>query len=91
METYKIESPVYMEGVKRNYELNVVKGWKCTNPLDDDCTKIYFYKRGTIQFIIEVDIDTISIKKFDFKTASYLPVTDNDFHKFITITHKIGE
>lgn len=70
-----------LDGVKRMATVKEhVNGYKHTENLG-----IHIFRRGKIGFIIDTNWENVSIKKFNYSTASYEYVGYEHFHKFINI------
>lgn len=70
-----------LDGVKRTAIVKRnVNGYKHTENLG-----IHIFKRGKIGFIIDTNSDNVSIRKFNYNTATYEDLYYEHFHKFIDI------
>lgn len=70
-----------LDGVKRTAIVKRnVNGYNHTENLG-----IHIFKRGKIGFIIDTNSDNVSIRKFNYNTATYEDLYYEHFHKFIDI------
>jgi len=70
-----------MDGRRRKLVVNDrVNGYKHT-----EVHGIHYFSRGNISYIIDMNKEASTLRKFDYSTASYLYVTYDEFHKFLKI------